>query len=192
MVTPVKDQGSCGSCWAFAAVGHLESLFLIEAQVELDLSEQQLVNCVYSRSGCNGGWMSTAYRHIIYRNRGIQTESQIPYTASYGSCTRGGPYKIKSYTAKARYSCEGLLSGLNTGPVAVALSASGWGSYSSGIFSSCQTRINHGVLLVAVDADGNWRIKNSWGTGWGDSGFMWLPSGDSCRICKYSTELVSL
>ena len=192
MVTPVKSQGRCGSCWAFAAVGHLESLFLIEAQVKLDLSEQQLVNCVYSRDGCRGGWMSTAYRHIAYGNRGIATESQIPYTATYGSCRKGGPYKIKSYTAKARYSCEALLSGLNNGPVAVALSASGWSSYRSGIFSGCQTRVNHGVLLVAVDANGNWRIKNSWNTGWGESGFMWLPKGNSCQICKYSTEFVSL
>lgn len=193
MVTSVKNQGSCGSCWAFAAVGHIEAKLLIQTEISADLSEQQLVDCTYSRSGCRGGWMSTAYRHIYSSNRGIATESEYPYTASYsGSCTKsGGSFKIKSYTSRARYSCPSLIAAVNNSPVAVALCASGWSGYSSGVFSGCRNCINHGVVLVGYNANGDWKIKNSWGTGWGDNGYMTLPAGDSCRICKYTTEEVN-
>ena len=192
-VTSVKNQGSCGSCWAFAAVAHIEAKLLIRTEMSVDLSEQQLVDCTYTRSGCWGGWMTTAYRRIYTYNRGITTESDYPYTASYsGSCTKsGGVYKIKSYTSKARYSCPALIDAVRDAPVAVALCASGWSGYSSGVFNNCQNCINHGVLLVGYSGAGEWRIKNSWGTSWGDNGFMTLPSGDSCRICKWSTDVIN-
>ena len=137
--------------------------------------------------------MGTAYKHIIYGNRGIAEESKYPYTATYQGCQfKGGPVKIKSYTGNARYSCDGLISAVTDRAVSVALSASGWGSYSSGVFTACQTRVNHGVLLVGYTSAREWIIKNSWGSGWGDNGYIKLPAGDSCRICKYGGEWTTL
>ena len=93
----------------------------------------------------------------------------------------GGPYKISNYVVVS--SCTALSNALSARPVAVSVDATNWSPYKSGVFNNCKTSINHGVTLVGVKG-GNWIVKNSWGTTWGDSGYITLASGNTCAICS--------
>ena len=182
-VTRVKNQGQCGSCWAFSAVGVLESWFLFKGQ-NTDLSEQQLVDCSrpQGNQGCNGGWPKSALTYI--QNNGITTQTAYPYVARDQACkTQGGAYKISGYTSYS--GCNGLSSQINNSPVSVTVDATNWSPYRSGVFTNCATGINHAVLLVGV-VGGAWKIKNSWGVGWGESGYIRLASGNTCGVCVYA------
>lgn len=182
-VTRVKNQGQCGSCWAFSAVGVLESWLLFKGQ-NTDLSEQQLVDCSrpQGNQGCNGGWPHSALTYI--QNNGITTQTAYPYVAKDQACkTQGGSYKIAGYTSYS--GCNGLSSQINNSPVSVTVDATNWSPYRSGVFTNCATGINHAVLLVGV-VGGAWKIKNSWGPGWGENGFIRLGSGNTCGVCAYA------
>lgn len=182
-VSGVKNQGSCGSCWAFSATGVTESFFLFENK-SVSLSEQQLVDCSRSQGnqGCNGGWPSNALKYI--QAHGITSESAYPYVAKDQTCkTQGGSYKIAGQ--KSFSGCSGLSNGINGHPISVTVDATNWSKYSSGVFSNCAKSINHAVLLVGV-VGGNWKIKNSWGTGWGEQGFIRLAGGNTCGLCAYA------
>lgn len=167
----VKNQGSCGSCWAFSAVGAIEASRLINLGDDTLLSEQQMVDCVYQNrsgyptSGCAGGWMDNVYNLIIKDNNGIAKAEDYPYTGSYVDCPNGfgGPIKIRSYAESARYSCSSLRDLVKQGPVSVALCASPIQSYSHQVFSGCSSScsINHAVLLVGYTSSGYWILKNS-------------------------------
>lgn len=112
--------------------------------------------------------MDTSYDYIRYYNRGIQLETDYPYTASYSSCkVTKGAIKIRGYVDSQDGVCGQLRRWARRGPVYVALSATNWSSYGSGVFSGCGTSVNHAVLLAGWDSNRNWRIKNSWGTNWG-------------------------
>ena len=180
-VSPVKNQGSCGSCWAFSAVGSCESFALMKGQNSI-LSEQQLVDCSgsYGNHGCNGGWPSAALRYV--KDKGIQSSSAYPYTAGAGRCKMdGGNFKISSVgSAKG---CTALQNGINSRPMSVCVDASNWSRYSSGVFSNCASQINHAVLLVGI-VNNTWKIKNSWGSGWGEKGFIRLANGNTCGVCN--------
>jgi cathepsin L len=195
-VTSVKNQGSCGSCWAFSSVAAVESSYLIKNKVTLDLSEQQLVSCsnIYGTGGCNGGWPASALKYPL--NYGITTEAAYPYVAKTGTCqTSGGIYKISQVKTSAYDNCGGIRTQLQNGPVSVTLDASDWGYYKSGVFKcNPQVSINHAVTLVGYDGNKNWIIKNSWGTGWGASGYMTIKSGTTynCGICKYGSDAAIL
>ena len=141
-VTRVKNQGQCGSCWAFAAVAVIESSHLIKSSTSYDLSEQQMVNCVKRNyNGCNGGWMDWVYDYMLLNNQGIRTESQVPYRASYRGCSsndHGGPVKIASYQASQNRKCGKLRNLVKKGPASVALCAnSAFQNYGSGVFKKC-------------------------------------------------------
>ena len=182
-VSPIKNQGQCGSCWAFSATGVMESWAKFKGQ-NVNLSEQQLVDCSrpQGNQGCNGGWPSSALKYV--QANGITTESAYAYVARDQSCkTQGGSFKISGYNSYS--ACNGLQSSINNSPVSVTVDASKWSSYRSGVFSNCGTSINHAVLLVGV-ISGNWKIKNSWGTGWGESGYIRLGSGNTCGVCAYA------
>lgn len=182
-VSPVKNQGQCGSCWAFSATGVMECIAKIKGQ-SVSLSEQQLVDCSrpQGNQGCNGGWPSSALKYV--QANGIASESQYPYTARDGTCkTQGGSFKISGQASMS--GCNGLTTGINSSPISVTVDATNWSRYSSGVFSNCAARINHAVLLVGV-VGGNWKIKNSWGTGWGESGFIRLAGGNTCGVCSYA------
>lgn len=183
-VSPVKNQGQCGSCWAFSATGVLEASAKIKGQT-VSLSEQQLVDCSgsYGNHGCNGGWPSSALNYV--KDHGIASESEYPYTAKTGTCQKnGGSFKIPSYSSAS--GCNGLINGLNGKPVSVTVDASNWNSYRSGTFNNCATSINHAVLLVGI-VGGNWKIKNSWGTSWGEAGFIRLTgTANTCGVCSYA------
>ena len=182
-VSKVKNQASCGSCWAFSATGVLESFGLFKGQ-SVDLSEQQLVDCSrpQGNQGCNGGWPSNALKYV--QANGITSQSAYPYVGRDQACkTQGGSFKIAGQTS--HNGCSGLSSGINSHPISVTVDATNWSKYSSGVFSNCAKSINHAVLLVGV-VGGNWKIKNSWGTGWGERGYIRLSGGDTCGVCSYA------
>ncbi|CAM5999408.1 unnamed protein product [Sphagnum balticum] len=183
-VSGVKNQGSCGSCWAFSATGVLESWALFKGQ-SVSLSEQQLVDCsrAQGNQGCNGGWPSDALKYV--QSYGITTEAAYPYVGRDQTCkTTGGAFKIAGQNSHA--GCAGLSNRINSSPVSVTVDATNWSPYRSGVFSNCAASINHAVLLVGVGSDNSWKIKNSWGTSWGESGFIRLNQGNTCGLCAYA------
>jgi len=187
-VTPVKDQGQCGSCWAFSSTGGTEGRWEVATGSLKSLSEQQLVDCSKQNSGCNGGLMDYAFS--FYKSTAIATESSYPYTARDGTCKSSFTTAIPSGGVTGYKDCSGsssLQSALQTGPVSVAVEAdqSSFQRYSSGILSSgCGTSLDHGVLAVGLNtAQGYYLVKNSWGSSWGDSGYLKIStSGNVCGI----------
>jgi cathepsin L len=182
-VTKVKNQGSCGSCWAFSAVGVLESFYLFKGQTT-NLAEQQLVDCSrpQGNQGCNGGWPHSALTYV--QANGITTETAYPYVAKDQTCkTQGGAFKIAGYNSYS--GCNGLSTQINNSPISVTVDATNWSPYRTGVFTNCGTGINHAVLLVGV-VGGAWKIKNSWGTGWGEAGYIRLGGGNTCGVCAYA------
>ena len=187
--TPVKDQGYCGSCWAFAASEQIESEAMRELGVTYTLSPQQLVECDRTSLGCDGGLQERAYNYVK-RNGGIETEEAYPYTSGTAgeteSCsadsskfvlTVGGYETIKTESAMTDYV-------KSTGPVSIAIDASTWSTYTGGILTDCGTQINHAVQAVGVDTEaGYWKVRNSWSADWGESGYIRLAYGeDTCGI----------
>jgi len=182
--TPVRNQGQCGSCWAFGTVGPLESAILIQDKASKDLSEQWLVSCNTDGWGCDGGW----WAHDYHVSPGSVYESAFPYTATDAPC--GGPYTYQEKIADWVYigSPSGVPSTdaikqaiVDHGPVSAAVCVNtAFQSYKSGVFNpttSCQT-INHAIVLVGWDDSlGAWRLRNSWGSSWGESGYMWIAYG---------------
>jgi PKD repeat protein len=190
--TPIKNQGSCGSCWAFAQVAPTESVIAIGDNVMRDLSEQFVVSCNEDGWSCNGGWYD--FDMFINDAIGYQTapgvvyEADKPYTATNGTCSVAYPAheKMKSWGYAGTSSGVPTVTQIkeaiyNYGPVAVAVYAtSAFQSYSGGIFTTnASGTINHAVALTGWnDADGGyWYLRNSWGTGWGESGYMRIKWG---------------
>lgn len=183
--SPIKDQGSCGSCWAFAANGAQECTMNMKGKGRPNLSEQDLVDCSRSQGnqGCNGGWYYYAWNYI--KNYGIALEIDYKYAGRDGSCrsvSRGN--KIVNYD-KITGTTSAVQTALNSAPLAVAVDASNWSSYKTGTFSNCGTSINHAVVAVGYDSANNWLIRNSWGTRWGNSGHMTLKAGNTCGVLGY-------
>jgi len=190
-VTPVKDQGQCGSCWAFSTTGGVEGAVQIKTGKLTSVSEQQLVDCAGAEGnqGCNGGLMDNGFEYII-KNGGIGSESSYSYTAKDGSCKKvASVSSISGYKDVKQGDESDLMSAVNVGPVSIAIEAdqSGFQFYSGGVFSgSCGKQLDHGVLLVGYGTDSGtdyWRVKNSWGASWGDSGYINLVRGqDQCGL----------
>ncbi|EAS05558.2 papain family cysteine protease (macronuclear) [Tetrahymena thermophila SB210] len=194
-VTSVKDQGSCGSCWSFSAAGVMESYNFIRNKAALvDFSEQQLVDCVipangYNSYGCRGGW---PVQCLDYASKvGITTLDKYPYVAFQNNCnvtdTNNG-FKPKKWNQIAN-TPDDLKMALNWTPVSVVVDAYNWGSYYSGIFNGCDQShisLNHAVLAVGYDLEGNWILKNSWGTNWGENGYMRLAANNTCGILSFN------
>jgi cathepsin L len=189
-VTPVKNQGSCGSCWAFATTGSLECRYAINKGSLVSLSEQQLVDCStsYGNYGCDGGWWYNAYAYIE-AVKGLCTEAEYPYKGVDGTCKQSscGTY-YDDMTAYADVTADDetdLLNAVATGCVAVGVEAdqSSFQFYSSGVLTgNCGTNIDHGVLAVGYGSSNGvdyWKVKNSWGTSWGDEGYIYI-----CRSCS--------
>lgn len=198
-VTPVKDQGQCGSCWSFSTTGSVEGAWFLSGNPLVSLSEQQLMDCswTYGNLGCNGGLMDRAFRYII-SNGGITTEASYPYTAKNGLCNKSKASQyaasIASYVDVAASNPTALQAAAAQQPVSVAVDASSeqWQLYKSGtITSDCGNSLNHGVLVVGYDTTASppyWIVKNSWGTSWGLAGYIQIEISAGDGVCGINMQ----
>jgi len=186
-VTPVKNQGQCGSCWSFSTTGALEGAWKIAGNQLTSISEQQFVDCDKVDSGCSGGLMDNAFKYA--EQNALCTEGSYAYTGRGGSCkasscTVGIPKgDVTGFKDVAKDDAQALMEAVMKQPVSIAIEAdkSAFQSYRSGILSStCGTNLDHGVLLVGYGTEGGtdyWKVKNSWGTTFGENGYIRLARG---------------
>jgi len=200
-VNAPRDQGMCGSCWAFSAVGNIEGQYAIKHNQQIVFAPQQLVDCdhVDQDEGCNGGFMESAFKYLE-GTKGLEAELDYRYTGEDGTCTykeNKGVAKVKGYKfADSQDEDEIALMLVATGPLAVALDATPLQYYINGIVTKgCTTELNHGVLIVGYGVENKkkfWIVKNSWGGIWGEKGYFRILKGDGkCGINTYviSSEL---
>jgi len=209
-VTPVKDQGQCGSCWAFSAVQTVESAYLMDhnntdASTFL-LSEQQVVSCDTTDAGCNGGDLPSAFDYVESAG-GLTTETAYPYTSGdgdSGTCKSFSPmigttpkayrYATPTCTGSCNNQDEGTLAAnmATVGPIGICVNAARWQNYAGGVMSkkSCGShkyrKLDHCVQLVgfeSIDDSGYWIVKNSWASDWGEDGYIYLAYGsNTCGV----------
>jgi len=198
VVTPIKNQGSCGSCWSFATTGSIEGAWAIKGNTLVSLSEQQLVDCSTKQGnkGCNGGLSTSAYKYVI-ANKGITGESDYPYTAKNGNCQTGKPARAtisnyKTVTANSDADLENAVA-IVTVSVAIEADKSSFQFYKAGVYNDagCGTSLDHEVLTVGYNTDGKtkyWIVKNSWGTSWGVSGYIYIARVSGKGICGINMD----
>lgn len=200
-VTGVKNQGQCGSCWAFSTTGSLEGQHFKKTGKLVSLSEQNLVDCSTAEGnhGCQGGLMDQGFEYIK-KNGGIDTEESYPYKAENGHChydASNSGATVTGYTDIKSEDCDDLKKAVATvGPISVAMDAShmSFQLYHSGVydpFFCSKTKLDHGVLIVGYDTvDGKevWIVKNSWGPSWGMKGYFYIPiANDKCGLCTQAS-----
>merc|ERR1712048_493774 len=202
--SPVKDQGSCGSCWAFSATEGIESgVFMTTGTLPPALFTQQIIACDKTDAGCNGGDLPSAFDYVQSAG-GLDTDAHYPDTShTWGLTGRCKSHNNVVQVTGYKYAvppCEGgqcknqdedgLKAALNTyGPLSVCVNANSWNSYYGGIVKQCSgaySQLDHCVQLVGYDTTAStpyWKVKNSWASDWGENGFIRLPMGvNSCGI----------
>jgi len=202
-VTPIKNQGQCGSCWSFSTTGSTEGChFINQGKTLASLSEQNLMDCSYAQGdqSCEGGLMTDAMTYII-SNGGIDTEASYPYLAEDEStCNYNAANSAATLTSFSNIPSgneASLQQSVAVGPVSVAIDASqsSFQFYSSGVYSdpNCSSsQLDHGVLAIGWGTDTGsayWLVKNSWGTDWGMQGFIEMARNDNnmCGIATMAT-----
>jgi C1A family cysteine protease len=203
VVNSIRDQGQCGSCWAFATTANAESVWAISTGKLLDLSEELLVDCAsgvgYFNLGCNGGTPDSAFKYMI--NNGQCTEASYPYTAKDGSCQKCTSAGVKftgcsDVTPKDQVALKAAVA---KQPVVIAIEADTryFQSYSSGILTDaakCGTTLDHAVEIVGYGTENGidyWKVRNSWGNSWGESGYIRIQKSSSTNdigVCGLAAE----
>jgi len=211
-VTPVKDQGQCGSCWAFSATGNMEGQWFLAGHNLTGLSEQNLVDCDHECTnyddqsscdqGCDGGLQPNAYEYVI-KNGGIDTENSYPYQGMDNTCnfqpsTIGT--KISNFTMVSSDENQMAAYLIKNGPLAIAANAEEWQFYFGGVFYiPCMTSLDHGILIVGYGVETDifdqtmpfWIVKNSWGADWGESGYIRIERGTGkCGLNQYVSSSI--
>jgi len=208
VVTAVKDQGQCGSCWAFSTTENIESVWMLAHGLKNDtmkpLAPQQIVDCDTTDEGCNGGFPASAYDYV-QKAGGLETEADYPYHAVDQQChfSASKVYaKISNFKYATSRGDETTLQQnlVSTAPLSICLDASNWQDYQNGVMSAwgcCWLRIcqlDHCVQLVGYDTTAStpyYIVRNSWGTDWGENGFIRLEIGtNTCGITNYATTSI--
>jgi C1A family cysteine protease len=200
-ITAIKDQGQCGSCWAFSCTESIESVYMIKGGKtnQVPLAPQQIVDCDRNDAGCNGGDLPTCYRYVESAG-GLETNADYPYHARDGTCKaqknleqdpiKGFQYIIPQGSKNENTMATYLAA---NSPMSIIVDASSWSSYSGGVLtaSECGHSLDHAVQAVGyngLDANGYWIVRNSWGQNWGEQGFIRLQFGmDTCGLTSEVT-----
>jgi len=188
-VTPVKNQGQCGSCWAFSTIGSMEGRAQISRGKLVSMSEQELVDCDKVDSGCGGGLMDQGFQYI--EQNGVCTEDSYGYKGVAGSCARDTctqTVKAGEITGHKDVDAteEALMEAVAEGPVSVAVEADTiFQFYHSGVMTHmCGAKLDHGVLVVGYGVDSGtkyWKVRNSWGASWGEAGYLRMKKGKGSK-----------
>jgi len=198
-VSSVKNQGQCGSCWAFSSVGAVESAWAIKHNILYNLSEQELIDCSSENNGCEGGSMDLAFQYII--ENGLCSNISYPYTAEDEQCnnTCKSLVQISNYSDIIPNQEKMLMRAVQHQPVSVAIQANkrSFQMYKSGIYSDpdCGFELDHGVLLIGYGYDKKydmdyWIVKNSWSDSWGENGYIRIQRNinDSRGLCGIAMD----
>jgi C1A family cysteine protease len=199
VITPVYNQGQCGSCWAFSATETIESYFALAGGSLTQLSMQQIVSCDTTDKGCEGGFPSSAYTYVQEAG-GIDSFSNYPYASENGytgECSFPKGSVVTDVNSQQSISGEpGLYQQLQSGgPVSVCVDASSWQSYEGGVLTSCGNQVDHCVQATgytsyssSYNGQSAWNVRNSWGASWGEQGYIYVATGeDLCSIGDYAT-----
>ena len=192
-VTYVKNQGQCGSCWSFSTTGSIEGQWFLAGHPLVAVSEQELVSCDTTDSGCNGGLMDNAFAWLVSAQGGnIATEASYPYVSGGGNVPSCALPKTTGANIVGHEDLPQSESQMATwmstnGPISIGVDATSWQTYTGGIMTNCiSSQVDHGVLAVGFDNTNSppyWIIKNSWAASWGESGFIRIQKGtNQCLI----------
>jgi len=198
IVSPVKDQGQCGSCWDFSATETIESVWAKGGNKLVPLSTQQVVDCDTTDDGCDGGWPYNAYQYVISAG-GQDSAASYPYTAQDGTCkfkSANIASKISGWQYVTQSENETAMQNFlySNSPLSVCVDAEIWSAYTGGVLtpsSGCGNSIDHCVQITGwkvVNGLNVWNVRNSWGTSWGNSGYIYVQIGfDVCSIAEVVT-----
>ena len=202
VVTPVKNQGMCGSCWSFSTAGSIEGLYALKNGSMRSFSEQELVDCDQYDMGCNGGLMDNAFKWV--KEHGLTDEKTYSYHGTRGQCSASkeasNPFKITGHADVPHGNEKALQQAISQQPVSVAVDATLWQFYFGGVFNGvlghCGAQLDHGVLAVGYNVAGAGKksyyiVKNSWGKTWGESGYIRVRANHGkdgmCAIAKMAS-----
>jgi cathepsin F len=189
-ITPVYNQQQCGSCWAFSATETIESYHFLKSGQLASLSMQQIVDCDTTAYGCGGGWTYSAYQYVQQQG-GIDNYNSYPYTAQNGNCNfQSGAVvtNVATWNYITQSDDENAMQSwtYQSGPLSVCVDASSWSAYQGGVIQQCGQDVDHCVQLTGFSTQQGipaWNVRNSWGTDWGNNGYLWVARGNNvCAI----------